>query len=76
MMGEIRSQIITSPAFPQCGVKSFHTEEFVTTKLTPRIEPISACELDTGSARYHAPRSHIIAEISIESTRTTQKEVV
>ncbi len=74
--GEIRSQIITSPAFHQCGAKSFHTEEFVTTKLTPRIDPMSACELDTGRARYHAPRSQIIADMSIERTRTTQKEVV
>ena len=43
--------------------------------LIPRIDPISAWELDTGSARYQAQRSQIIAEIRIDITRIIPKLV-
>jgi hypothetical protein len=35
---------------------------------TPTIEPISVCELEAGSPKYHVPRFQIIAEISSEKT--------
>ena len=34
-----------------------------------------ACELDTGSARYQAPRSHMMAEIKIDIISTTPKAI-
>src|SRR3954469_22180962 len=35
---------------------------------TPMIEPMSVCELDTGSPKYQLPRFHIMAEISSANT--------
>ncbi len=71
--GEIRSHIITSCAFPQCGIIPAPAGMNMRAILTPRIDPMRAWELDTGSARYQAPRSQIIAETRIEITRIIPK---
>ena len=75
IIGEIRSPIITSCAFPQWGIVSAHAGINISVMLIPRIDPISAWELDTGSARYQAQRSQIIAEIRIDITRIIPKLV-
>lgn len=38
------------------------------TRDTPRIDPISVCELDAGIPRYHVPKFHMIAAMRSEST--------
>ena len=38
---------------------------------TPRIEPISVCELDTGRPTYHVPRFHVTPAMSSDSTITS-----
>ena len=35
---------------------------------TPMIEPISVCELEAGSPKYHVPRFQMIAAISSANT--------
>lgn len=67
--GDIRSHSMTSFAFAQCGTT--HIPNVVSEKaiLTPIIEPISACELDTGSASHQAQRSHMIEANNIDRMR-------
>lgn len=64
--GDIRSHSTTSCAFAQCGTTP--TPNFVRENhmLTPIIDPISACELDTGRANHHAPRSQRIDAMRID----------
>ncbi len=38
---------------------------------TPRIEPMSVCELDTGSPKYHVPRFHDTPASNSDSTITS-----
>lgn len=59
MIGERKSDFTISVALFQCGISppSHHM-----TILTPRIDPISVCELDAGIPRYHVQRFQIIEE--------------
>src|SRR5580704_18204318 len=69
-MGDTSSEIPTSRAFaqftPSPNSRPPTKSEFASP--TPRIDPISACELDAGSPRYHVPRFQRIAEIRSAKT--------
>lgn len=69
IIGEIRRPSITSSAFHQFGTTVIPLGRSVSVMLIQRIDPISACELDTGRASHHAQRSQIIADTRIEITR-------
>jgi hypothetical protein len=75
MRGDMRSQIITSSAFHQWGIDHAHIGIYMRATLTPSIDPMRAWELDTGSARYQAPRSQIMADTRIDITITIPKLV-
>ena len=66
MSGEKRSPSMTSNAFSQWRSMPVLPKSQRRAIFTPKIDPISAWELDTGSASLHAPRSQIIAETRIE----------
>lgn len=68
MTGDMRSHSITSRAFHQFGLTFKSLGMNVRVILIQRIDQMRACELDTGSASHHAPRSQIIEDTRIEIT--------
>src|ERR1051325_2203196 len=69
-MGEMSSDVPTSPAFaqftPSPNTWPFERMEFASP--TPSMDPTSVCELDAGRPRYHVPRFQMIADTSSANT--------
>ena len=67
--GEMISDKAISTALPQLtpSLTGRPVSRALTT-ATPRIAPISACELDAGMPKYQVPRFQAMAAISIENT--------
>lgn len=72
--GEKRSDSNVSITLCQ-GSLTLESIIFITSE-TPRIEPISVCELDAGSPRYQVPKFQIIAAMRSESTTQTQNTML
>src|SRR5262249_19545012 len=73
MIGEINSDNPTSKAFVQLIPDRSCRVIMLFAKPTPRIDPMSVCELDTGNPYHHVPRFQIIAANNNDSTITIDR---
>src|SRR5215831_13421763 len=73
MIGEINSDSPTSPALVQLTPDTSCRVIKLFASPTPRIDPISVCELDTGRPYHQVPRFQIIPANKSESTITIDR---
>src|SRR5258708_7796221 len=73
MRGEMRSDRPTSPALLQLIPEKLCRVIRLLASPTPRIEPISVCELETGKPYHHVARFQITPDKSSDRTMTTAR---